>query len=82
MVAWEIEVRRDPAGLVLVNAGIIPFPKNHANVGTIPILESRINARPVHVHAGMSTEVRIPRRSDSPTMPLTKSRSVVVLEQN
>ena len=67
MVAWEIEVRRDPAGPVPVNARIVPFPENHADAGIAPILESRINAGPVHVHVDMPTEVRIPRRSDSPT---------------
>ena len=60
MVAWEIEVRMDPAGLVPVNAGIVPFPENHTDAGTAPILESRINVGPIHGHADMPFEVRIP----------------------
>ena len=69
MVAWEIEVRRDPTSPVLVNAGIVHFPESHADVGTAPILESRINAGPVHVHVhtNMSIEVWIPQRSDNYT---------------
>ena len=70
MVAWEIEVRRDPTSPVLVNAGIVPFPESHADVGTAPILESRINVGPIHVHADIPIEVRIPWRSDNPTTPL------------
>ena len=66
-MAWEIEVRKDPASSILVNTGIVPFPENHADAGTAPILESRINAELVHIHADMLTKVRIPRRSDSPT---------------
>ena len=70
MVAWKIEVRRDPVGLVPVNVGIVTFPENHADAGTASILESRINAGLVHVQADMLTKVQIPRRSDSPTAPL------------
>ena len=70
MVAWEIEVRTDPADLVPVNVGIVPFPENHTDAGTAPILESRINVRPIHVHVDIPTEVRIPWRSDNPTTPL------------
>ena len=70
MVAWEIKVRKDPAGSVPVNVEIVPFPENHADTGTTPILSSRINAGPVHIHADMPTEVQIPWRSDSPTTPL------------
>ena len=60
MVAWEIEVRTDPTGLVPVNAGIVPFPENHTDAGTAPILKSRINVGPIHVHTDMPTEVQIP----------------------
>ena len=67
---WEIEVRRGPASLVLVNARIVPFPENHAGVGTAHILESCVNTRTVRVHADMPTMVRIPRRNDDPTMLL------------
>ena len=57
MVAWEIMVRRDPANPVPFDAGIVPFPQSHADVGTAPILESCINAEPVHVHMDILTEV-------------------------
>ena len=70
MVAREIEVRRDLASLVPVNARIVPFPKNHTDARTTPILESRINVGPIHVHEDIPTEVRIPWRSDNPTTPL------------
>ena len=64
---WEIEVGRDPANPVLVNARIVPLPENHVDARNGPILESRVNAGTVHVHADMPIEVRIPQRSDSPT---------------
>ena len=67
---WEIEVRRGPASLVLVNAGIVPFPENHAGAGTAHILESCVNTRTVRIHADMLTMVRIPRRNNDPTMLL------------
>ena len=60
MVAREIEVRRDLASLVPVNAGIVPFPENHTDARTTPILKSRINVGPIHVHTDMPTEVQIP----------------------
>ena len=60
MIAWEIEVRRDPASPVPVNVGNVPFLESHADSGTAPILESRINTEPVHVHTDMPIEVRIP----------------------
>ena len=66
-VVWEIEVRRDPASLVPVHAGIVPFPENHVEAGIVPILESRIDAGIVHVHADMLTKVPTPQRSESPT---------------
>ena len=67
MVAWEIKVRRDPAGPVLIDARIVPFPKNHVDAGTAPILQSRINAELVHIHTDMPNKVQIPRRSGSLT---------------
>ena len=63
-------MRRDLANLDHVNAGIVPFPENHSDTGTAPILESRVNAGTVHVHADMPIMDRIPQRSDSPTMLL------------
>ena len=59
-IVWEIEVGRDPTSPVPVNPGTVPFPENHVDAGIAPILESRINAGTVHVHANMPTEVRIP----------------------
>ena len=44
MLVWEIEARRDLANLVLINAEIVPFPENHADVGTAHIPKSRVNA--------------------------------------
>jgi len=67
MVAWEIKVRRDLAGPVLINVGIVPITKNHVDAGTAPILQSHINVEPVHVHTDMPNKVRIPRRSGSLT---------------
>ena len=55
MVAWEIEVRRDPANPVLVNVGIVPLPENHANAGTTHILESCVNAATIHICVDMLT---------------------------
>ena len=57
MVAWEIEVRRDPTSPVLVNAGIVPFPKNHADAGIAHIPESRVNAGTVCARTDMPTVV-------------------------
>ena len=94
MVAWEIDVGRNPTSPAPVhvrivpihknhiNTGAIPIPKNHVDTrtihtpknqvdaGTVPILESRINIGTVHVHADMPIGVRIPQRSNGPTMPL------------
>ena len=67
---WEIKVRRDLASPVPVNAGIVPFPETHADIGTAHILESHVNVETVRVRADMPTVVRIPRRSGSPTMLL------------
>ena len=69
-MAWEIEVRRNPAGPIPVNARIVPFPENHTYAGTASILESRVNAKLVHVRADMLTKIRIPRKSDSLATPL------------
>ena len=65
---WEIKVRRDLASPVPVNAGIVPFPETHADIGTAHILESHVNVETVRVD--MPTVVRIPRRSGSPIMLL------------
>ena len=70
MVAWEIEVRRDPANPILVNARIVPLPENHANAGTTHILESCVNAGTIHICVDMLTVVRIPWRNGSPIMLL------------
>jgi len=64
---WEIEVGRDPASLVPINTETVHFLENHVDVGTAPILESRVNAGIVHIHVDMLTENQIPRRSDDPT---------------
>ena len=65
---WEIEARKGPASLILVNAGIGPFPENHADVGTTHIPKSRVNAKTIRARANMLTVVRIPWRNGSPTM--------------
>ena len=57
---WEIEVRRGPASSVPVNAGIVPFPENHAGARTAHILKSRVNTGTVRVRANMPTMVQIP----------------------
>ena len=82
MVVWEIDVGRNPTSPAPVHVRIVPIHKNHVDTrtihtpknkvdaGTVPILESRINIGTVHVHADMPIGVRIPQRSNGPTMPL------------
>ena len=53
-----------------VNAGTVPILENHVNAGTVPILESCVDVGTIHVHVDMLTGVRIPQRSNGPTMPL------------
>ena len=65
---WEIETRRGPASPVPVNAEIVPFPENHANIGTAHTPESRDNTGTVRVRMDMPTVVHIPRRNGNPTM--------------
>ena len=101
MVVWEIDVGKDPTILVPGHAGIVPVHKNHTDAGATPIPENHIDAGIVlilgsrvdvgtdHVHAGILTEVQIPRGATvlqccygcyEPR--LTKSRSIAVLEQH
>ena len=70
MVVWEIEVRRGPASSVPVNAGIVPFPENHADARIAHILESCVNVKTVRIRVDMPTVVRIPWSNSSPTMLL------------
>ena len=57
---WEIEAKRGPASPVPVNAGIVPFPENHADARIAHILESRVNVKTVCIRVDMPTMVRIP----------------------
>ena len=70
MVVWEIDVGRDLTSSIPIHVGIVPFPENHVDAGTVPILESRVNVETVHIHMDMPIKVRISQRSDSPTMLL------------
>ena len=82
LVVREIDVGRDSINPVPVHAGIVPIRKNHVDARTVPILESHddtrtfpnlescVNARTVHDHMYMPTEVQIPQRSNGPTMLL------------
>ena len=72
LVVGEIGVGRSPVSLVLVNAGIVPTPKNHddtktvpipeshVDIGTVPIPESRVETKIVRVHVSMPTGVQTP----------------------
>ena len=68
MVVWEIKARRALANLVPDDSETVHFPENHTDIGTTRIPARRVSAGTVHVHADMTTVVRIPRRNGNPTM--------------
>lgn len=72
MLVREIDGRWGPIGPILIHAGIVHIPESHVDVGIVLIPGSRVDVDvgTVCVHTDVSIGVRIPRRSDSPTMLL------------
>jgi len=68
MIVWEIEARRALASPVPDDSGTGHFLENHTNTGTARVPERHISAETIHIHADMTTVVRIPRRNGKPTM--------------
>ena len=62
LIVGEIGMGRGLISLVPVDTGIVPTLKSHANAGTIPIPESRVDIGTVHVHASIPIKVQTPQR--------------------